>query len=283
MNRRRQILISAVCAIFVAIATMALAAGFPTSISYQGTMVDKSGVPVTGSKSVSFALYSTTGGATSFWNETHPVTVTNGQFSAQLGSITPLDAGKFSGKTYLGLKVGSDPEMTPRQQLVSVPYAMNGSPVGTVNAFAGTVEPPGWLFCDGRSLLRSAYPVLFAVIGTAHGASDADHFSLPDYRGRFLRGVAGTSNADPDKNGRTFMDIGGNAGNAVGSVQVDQISSHGHPGSYTPSFNGGGFGAGGGNISMNTSPNSSNPVTVASFGGSEARPKNAYVNWIIKY
>ena len=39
--------------------------------------------------------------------------------------------------------------------------------------------PAGWLFCDGRSLLRGDYPALFAAVGTTHGAVDGTHFNLP--------------------------------------------------------------------------------------------------------
>jgi microcystin-dependent protein len=44
----------------------------------------------------------------------------------------------------------------------------------------------GWLKCDGRSLSRTAYAVLFAVIGTSFGSVDSNSFSLPDSRGRVL-------------------------------------------------------------------------------------------------
>jgi hypothetical protein len=39
-----------------------------------------------------------------------------------------------------------------------------------------------WLPCDGRSVLRSAYPELFKALGTAFGSDDSLTFKLPDLR-----------------------------------------------------------------------------------------------------
>jgi hypothetical protein len=106
-------------------------------------------------------------------------------------------------------------------------------PVGTVAAWTGERVPDGWLPCDGQALRRGEWPELFRAIGTSHGAGvsllgvrEAD-FNLPDYRGRFLRGVDagedGTpAGADPAAATRSAARAGtGNAGNRVGSYQPD--------------------------------------------------------------
>lgn len=60
---------------------------------------------------------------------------------------------------------------------------------GEVKAFAGTLAPEGYLFCQGQTVSRTTYAELFAAIGTAHGQGDGSTtFNLPDYRGQFLRG-----------------------------------------------------------------------------------------------
>ncbi len=89
-------------------------------------------------------------------------------------------------------------------------------PPGTVVAFAGPVAniPNGWLYCDGSSISRATYPRLFSAIGTANGSASATTFNVPDYRGRFLRGVSDASGRDPDAAARTAMAGGGNTGNA---------------------------------------------------------------------
>jgi microcystin-dependent protein len=62
-------------------------------------------------------------------------------------------------------------------------------PAGTVIAFAGATPPSGWLLCDGSAISRSTYSALFEAISTAHGSGDGSTtFTLPDYRGTFLRG-----------------------------------------------------------------------------------------------
>jgi hypothetical protein len=47
----------------------------------------------------------------------------------------------------------------------------------------------GWLKCTGAVLLRSAYPRLFALIGTTYNTSGelSTQFRLPDWRGMFPR------------------------------------------------------------------------------------------------
>lgn len=59
---------------------------------------------------------------------------------------------------------------------------------GVVEMTAGATLPDGALWCDGSSLLRSAYPALFTEIGTTYGAVDGTHFTLPNMGGRFPRG-----------------------------------------------------------------------------------------------
>lgn len=102
-------------------------------------------------------------------------------------------------------------------------------PTGIVTAFAGSSAPQGFLLCNGEAVSRSTYAALFSVIGTAHGTGDGTTtFNLPDYRGRFLRGVAGGSTNDPDRSARSAMNSGGNTGDNVGSVQGHAFQSHLH-------------------------------------------------------
>jgi len=87
--------------------------------------------------------------------------------------------------------------------------------------------------CDGRSVSRSQFATLFAVIGTAFGTWDGNSFTLPDTRGLFLRGVdnspyTGTAGRDPDRNARIPVGPGANSGIAVGSYEVDSFRAHNH-------------------------------------------------------
>ena len=101
-------------------------------------------------------------------------------------------------------------------------------PAGSVLTFAGTSAPTGYLICDGSSVSRTAYSALFSVISTFHGTASVTTFNIPDYRGRFLRMLAGTSTVDPDKTTRTAMATGGSTGNSIGSIQGHAFQTHTH-------------------------------------------------------
>ena len=164
---------------------------------------------------------------------------------------------------------------------------------GIVFAYAANTPPTGWLLCNGSAVSRTVYAELFARIGTSHGIGDnLTTFNLPDYRGRFLRGRDAGVGRDDDRALRTAMNSGGSQGDSVGSVQGHQFASHTHiqnAHSHSVNYNGlltfsggGGFANTfwGGSIA-NQSTNA-NTATNQNTGGSETRPVNAYVNYIIK-
>lgn len=169
-------------------------AAVPEKIGYQGNLTNSLGVPVTGSVQMVFSIYSVDTGGTALWTETQTVSVSNAAYSVVLGSVTPLSL-PFDNQYYLGVKVGTDAEMTPRRPLTSIGYSMrakvaDSTPPGMVVAYAGPNVPSGWLLCDGAYVSRTTYSALFAAIGTVYGAGDGTTtFNLPDYMGdKFLRG-----------------------------------------------------------------------------------------------
>ena len=166
-------------------------------------------------------------------------------------------------------------------------------PAGTILSFGGTIAPAGYLMCAGQLYSKSTYPALSTVLNNAFGG-DATMFRVPDLRGRFLRGTD-----DPDGEGGAYsaagrdpnvsavdrpqMNDGGNTGNAVGSVQADELKNHSHLMNSVVFDSGGRNGttvAGGTNYGFSYS--SPYPAT-SSTGGIETRPINANVNYIIKY
>ena len=69
--------------------------------------------------------------------------------------------------------------------------------VGDIKASLQTANHGNWLLCDGSAVSRTTYADLFALIGDGFGAGDGSTtFNLPDYRGKFLRGLGGDSEAD---------------------------------------------------------------------------------------
>ena len=58
-----------------------------------------------------------------------------------------------------------------------------------------SVTPAGFLVCDGRSLKKSEYAELFAVIGYTYGGS-GENFQIPKFDdGRFMRSTGGSASA----------------------------------------------------------------------------------------
>lgn len=96
------------------------------------------------------------------------------------------------------LNLGNVP-MTQSTQAVSKAYVdkflayATGMPIGAINAYGGTVVPPGWLLCDGSEVSRTTYAELFNTIGLLYGTpSTPQVFKLPDLRNEFIRGLGGS-------------------------------------------------------------------------------------------
>ena len=95
---------------------------------------------------IKFSLYTVETGGVAVWSETQDSVVVNGGvYSTSLGKKTPMNAA-FDQVYYLGVKVGTGQEMTPRALLSSAPYAL--SLIGQSNTFpssggigAGTNTP----------------------------------------------------------------------------------------------------------------------------------------------
>jgi microcystin-dependent protein len=162
------------------------------------------------------------------------------------------------------------------QYICNLETATNNSsvPVGTIISYAGNIVPSGWLVCDGSEISRGTYSDLFIAMGVSWGEGDGSTtFNLPDLRGRFLRGVDEGAGNDPDRSSRTALNTGGNTGDNVGSYQNDQFKSHNHGITTGGSF---------GNQVLRKDGSSSTSTSTNNAGGTETRPKNAYVYFIIK-
>lgn len=98
-------------------------ADVPGTMTQQGRLFAASGEPMGGKHSFVFSLYSAPEGGEALWSETRSISLDEGYYSAQLG-LASFDRELFSGQAlYLGVTVGDDEEMVPRQALTSVPFA----------------------------------------------------------------------------------------------------------------------------------------------------------------
>ena len=224
-------------------------------LSIQGTLKNGDGTAVAdGRYNMTFRLYTASSGGTAVWTETQAsVPVRAGVYSAQLGSVTPINI-TFTENLFLGTTVGSGAELTPRTRLTSSPYALyafklgNDMPVGFVMSWASgsTTVPDGWLLCDGRALKSTQYPDLFTAIGTlwgngsaGAGAGAGTDFNLPDLRGEFIRGAVAGANAGAQQEYTTARPSGlrENAPNTAVAVQTSVNGNHSHTLSSTSGYN----------------------------------------------
>jgi hypothetical protein len=288
----------------VAVATTATkyvvaAANSPTPklVPYRGVLKQNGLVVPNGAKQMVFRLYDQAGtGGNQIWGpETKSVTVADGVFSVTLGDSMQLtDAQLQSSALWLDITVEGQ-SLTPRQQLLAAPYArradvavsaFNGSSPGAITAFGANVVPPGWLLCDGAQVSRTTYADLFAAIGTTWGAGDGSTtFNVPDLRGMFLRGTDPTALRDPDGASRSF---GSTQGSLLGH-HAHSINDPGHSHQYYGEGDGctgekglPRIGPGSCVYGLGTSA-SGTGITLNETGGSESRPTNVSVEYIVKF
>jgi hypothetical protein len=136
------VLLSAACSLAALAFTDTASADVPSVLTQQGRLLDQNGNPVAGATQFVMTIYDVSNGGSPLWTETQTVTLDDGYFSIKLGETTPFGTGLFTGKTlYLGVKVGADAEMTPRQQIASVPYALVcNNAVGAITPSSVTVN-----------------------------------------------------------------------------------------------------------------------------------------------
>jgi len=99
----------------------------PQRINYQGKLTTPGGALMDTTVQMMFSIYISPTAVSPLWAETlSTVVVEKGVFSVVLGITHPLDSGDFywQDSLYLGVKVGTDPEMTPRKQIGSTGYAI---------------------------------------------------------------------------------------------------------------------------------------------------------------
>lgn len=213
--------------------------------NYQAVVRNADGVLLANSDvNLRISLYPGQTATSPTWVETHKVhTDYSGSFGITVGKgtrdVNSLVANyadvNFTAVYYwmkIEIKEGSNYREVSYAQLPSSPYseaAYNAIlfPAGMIVPFAGPAEniPDGWMLCDGSEISRSEYANLYKAIGVSWGTGNGSTtFNLPDLRGMFLRGVSGESGNDPDAGSRVVLtDNGGNTGNNVGSYQGDAI------------------------------------------------------------
>jgi microcystin-dependent protein len=123
---------------------------------------------------------------------------------------------------------------------------------GAIVMWGGSTPPSGWLECKGQS--TAGYANLIAIYGT----------NLPDLRGEFIRGWDNGKGIDP--------------GRGIRTSQGQDIQPHTHLsnciGFANPQINWQGTGG--------LAYNNSNNTQTGSAGGTETRPRNVALMFIVK-
>ncbi|MGN2380326.1 phage tail protein [Pseudomonas juntendi] len=158
--------------------------------------------------------------------------------------------------------------------------AHNGSPA------------PGWLKCVGSVLTRTAYPKLFAVIGTTYntGGELSTEFRLPDWRGAFARCLDDGRGVDTGRVLNGVLQPSQNLAHTHGA-STSLSGAHTHSITFPRDLVSGtpqndavlGDQTEEGTQTMNTNSAGSHThtVSISSNGGTEARPVNlTQVRWI---
>ncbi|MDD9968650.1 MAG: hypothetical protein OXR73_20585 [Myxococcales bacterium] len=139
-------------AIGLGLTESAFAQDAPAFIPVQGSLTGDDGAPRDGTYALEFRLYAQDAGGTAFYAESQIVMIEEGIFTAYIGDGTPADLGSGStsppldlvifanrprGVTFLGITIDEDPEMTPRLQLGSVPFAAFAQTCGDATTIGG--------------------------------------------------------------------------------------------------------------------------------------------------
>ena len=167
--------------------TSVATAGVPGLMNYQGRLTDEEGRPLDDTLVLAVAIYDDSTSGSPIWTESRSVQTKDGLYSVLLGSTTALTASILSGsEKYLGIKVGVDPEMTPRKRIVSVAYALvTESLYGSDNTFPSTgnvgigiTDNPSYKLHIHENTSGNAYS---SYTNATTGTSSGDGVSLVKY------------------------------------------------------------------------------------------------------
>jgi len=93
--------------------------------------------------------------------------------------------------------------------------AMHGAASAGLASKAPSAVPAGWLLCDGAAYSRTAYPELFAAIGTTYGGAGSS-FNVPDMVAKLPMG------AD------ALYPLGSDGGSFTSTLVPNQMPAHTH-------------------------------------------------------
>jgi endosialidase-like protein len=200
---------------------ISIQAEIPTYISYQGRLLDSNGDPMTDVEhDIVLNIYVDDVTPTPLWSSGILTgTPSDGLFSIHLGPI-PSSVFTEGSQRYLGITIDSDPEMTPRTEITSVPYAYR-SQVADTAEFANNIQ--GVSTQPGSMLINNDIGDS-AIVLSSELASNLSRIYM----------------IDPVDDGKLLELVGNHSTNEVGIHLIDPVDD-GHTISITSSLNAGSF------------------------------------------
>jgi len=197
-------------AVLAAMCGIAMGATVTQSFTYQGTLTNSGGTPLNGNYQMTFNLYDVASGGSSLGTSgPSTVAVTKGQFTTPV----TFDSSFFDGRAlWLGIKVGADPEMTPRQEIRPVPYALGLRPGAVIKGSPDNTNPTLSLIDSSggvaalSAITNGDLSTAVSVTTTGKKSKGMDVFSTGDssYGVKVLTG----GQASPALYGESSQDVG---------------------------------------------------------------------------
>lgn len=153
--------------------------------------------------------------------------------------------------------------------------------IGDIKTSTRTANHGVWFLCNGQAISRTTYATLFSIIGTNYGNGDGTTtFNLPDYRGKFLRGLGGNSAADMYTTQAEGLP---NITGSIGNINKIYWQSATHSGALSPNDNSGRYAYGDERGTPSNGFDFDASKSNAIYGASEhVTPINMAVNYFIK-
>jgi hypothetical protein len=131
-------------------------------------LTDDGGVPLDGVYELTFRLYDVESGGAALCADTNSVSVVDGLFSS---SMDYCYDDLYGQKVWLGVEVGNDGEMTPRQPIYPVPYALSLRPGAEIRGSNSSTPTLSAYNSNGMAIHSSGYIGVRGVGGINQGSA----------------------------------------------------------------------------------------------------------------
>ena len=178
-------------------------------LNYQGMLTEKDGSPIVEQTRVRFRIWNQINSGQELYNSgfCNIIPDQNGIFYTVIGSTCgqEISSDIFSQNlhTFLGVTVGLDEEMSPRQPVASTGYSLNSQKLqGLSVSSPAAVSTIPYINKEGQLILGLPSPLIRSTSGTF--TLEGNNLSLET-----VEGSAGSINLNPDDNGMVNINLSG--------------------------------------------------------------------------